>query len=144
MRGAKPNIKDDVDAIEDMPAPDWLSGDAAAEWTRILPMLARRRILTEADLGTFENYCVAQGTVREMEREIRKAGPIQKVYKIDKEGNSVLVSVRKNPAVAMQSDAMTRARLLAAELGCTPVSRSRPAVEDNKGQDDFWDELGGI
>ncbi|WP_313349935.1 phage terminase small subunit P27 family [Paracoccus sp. (in: a-proteobacteria)] len=138
MRGAKPNIKTDLDAIKDMPPPDWLSGDAAAEWTRILPMLAQRRILTEADLGTFENYCVAQGTVREMEREIRKAGPIQKVYKIDKEGNSVLVSVRKNPAVAMQSDAMTRARLLAAELGCTPVSRSRPTVEDNEGNDDLF------
>lgn len=138
MRGAKPNIKSDLDALGDMPPPDWLSDDARAEWARILPMLAQRRILTEADLGTFENYCVAQGTVREMEREIRKLGHVQKVYKLDKEGNALLVGVRKNPAVAIQSDAMTRARLLAAELGCTPVSRSRPTVEDNEGNDDMF------
>ncbi|MFV0303419.1 MAG: phage terminase small subunit P27 family [Paracoccus sp. (in: a-proteobacteria)] len=138
MRGAKPNIKSDLDALKDMPPPDWFSEDAKEEWRRILPMLAQRRILTEADLGTFENYCLAQGTVREMEREIRKLGHVQKVYKLDKEGNAMLIGIRKNPAVAIQSDAMTRARLLAAELGCTPVSRSRPAVEDNEGNDDLF------
>lgn len=138
MRGAKPKIKDDIDALEDLPPSDWLSDDAKDEWRRILPMLAKRRILTDADLGTFENYCLAQGTVREMEREIQRLGHVQKVYKIDKDGNSLMIGVRKNPAVSIQSDAMTRARLLAAELGCTPVSRSRPAVDDSEGNDDMF------
>jgi P27 family predicted phage terminase small subunit len=81
---------------------------------------------------------MAMGTVREMEREIQRLGSVQKVYKLDKEGNSCLIGIRKNPAVSIQSDAMTRARLLAAELGCTPVSRSRPTVEDNEGDDDLF------
>lgn len=138
MRGTKPHIKLERDALENMPAPDWLADEAKAEWRRILPILAQRRIMTEADLGTFENYCIATGTVREMEREIQKLGHIQKVYKVDKEGNSLLISVRKNPAVSIQSDAMTRARLLAAEIGCTPVSRSRPTIDDNDGEDDLF------
>lgn len=142
MRGTKPHIKIERDALEELPAPDWLAEEARAEWARILPILAKRRILTEADLGTFENYCMAMGTVREMEREIQKLGHVQKVYKLDKEGNSLLIGIRKNPAVSIQSDAMTRARLLAAELGCTPVSRSRPSVDDNDGDDDLWSAVG--
>lgn len=138
MRGVKPHIKIERDALEDMPPPAWLSDDAKIEWQRILPILAQRRILTEADLGTFENYCMAMGQVREMEREIQKVGAVQKVYKIDKEGNPHLINIRRNPAVSIQSDAMTRARLLASELGCTPVSRSRPTVEDNEGDDDLF------
>lgn len=138
MRGTKPHIKLERDALENMPAPDWLADGAKAEWDRILPILAQRRIMTEADLGTFENYCIAMGTVREMEREIQKLGHVQKVYKVDKDGQSLLISVRKNPAVSIQSDAMTRARLLAAEIGCTPVSRSRPTIDDNDGEDDLF------
>lgn len=138
MKGVKPHIKTDLDAIGDLPPPAWLSEDAQAEWRRILPMLAQRRIVTEADLGTFENYCVAQGTVRQMEREIQRLGHVQKVYKVDKDGASQLIGIRKNPAVSIQSDAMTRARLLASELGCTPVSRSRPTVEDSEGNDDLF------
>lgn len=138
MRGVKPHIKIERDALEDMAPPDWLSADAREEWQRTLPLLAQRRIMTEADLGAFENYCIAMGTVREMEREIQRLGHVQKVYKIDKDGNSCLISTRRNPAVGIQSDAMTRARLLAAELGCTPVSRSRPTIEDNDGDDDLF------
>lgn len=143
MRGVKPHIKIERDALENLPAPGWLSEEARAQWHAVLPLLAQRRIMTEADLGTFENYCIAMGTVREMEREIQKLGHVQKVYKVDKDGNALLISTRKNPAVAIQSDAMTRARLLAAELGCTPVSRSRPTIEDNDGEDDLF-SAGGM
>lgn len=138
MRGVKPHIKIEREALEDMPPPDWLSEEAKAEWLRILPILAKRRIMTEADLGTFENYCIAIGTVREMEREIQKLGHIQTVYKVDKDGVARVISSRRNPAVSVQSDAMTRSRLLAAEIGCTPVSRSRPTVDDNDGEDDLF------
>lgn len=138
MRGVKPHIKIEREALQDMPPPDWMSEDAKAEWRRIVPILAQRRILTEADLGSLENYCDAIGLAREMGREIQRSGAVQKVYKVDAKGVSWLVSIRKNPAVGVQSDAVTRARLLAAELGCTPVSRSRPSVEDNDGDDDLF------
>jgi len=126
MRGVKPAISTDPDALDSLPVPDWFAPDASAEWSRIMPILLERRILTDADLGSLESYCVATGTIREMERLLQADGHILNV-----EG-----TLKKHPAVSVQSDAMTRARLLASELGLTPVSRSRPSVRDDGDDDD--------
>ncbi|MGY0575937.1 P27 family phage terminase small subunit [Bradyrhizobium sp. RDM12] len=37
---------------------------ANAEWRRVMPELAKRRILTIADLGSLESYCIAIGRIR--------------------------------------------------------------------------------
>jgi P27 family predicted phage terminase small subunit len=126
MKGTKPKLRTDAAPLGELPAPEWLSEDAAAEWDRIMPILAERRILTAADLGSLENYCIAIGSVREMERHLQEHGHVLEVEGLWK----------RNPAVGIQSDAMTRARLLAAELGLTPVSRSRPAIRDDGDDDD--------
>lgn len=127
MKGVKPRLVVDNSAVSKAPpAPAWLSADAKREWKRVVPILVERRILTTADLGSLENYCTAIGTVREMERQLQRDGH---VIETDK-------GLKRHPAVGIQSDAMTRARLLAAELGLTPVSRSRPAVRgDSAGED---------
>ena len=125
MRGTKPHMKASGDAVRDMAAPRWLSKDARAEWDRVMPILTERRILTVADLGSLENYVIAIGQVREMERELQKHGHIIEVNDTPK----------RNPAVGIQSDAMTRARLLAAGLGPTPGSGSRPAIRDDDDDD---------
>ena len=121
MRGVKPAIQTEANPLDMQPAPEWLSPDAAVEWNRIMPILSERRILTDADLGSVESYCVATGQIREMERLLQVDGLILNI-----EG-----TLKKHPAVAIQSDAMTRARLLASELGLTPVSRSRPSIRDD-------------
>ena len=127
MRGAKPELMPDPEALSHLPAPDWFTDFARAEWDRVMPILTDRRILTEADLGSLENYCLAIGTVREMEAHLQQHGHVL----TDIEGR-----MKRNPAVGIQSDAMTRSRLLAAELGLTPVSRSRPAVREQEDGDD--------
>ena len=129
MRGVKPGLREDPEAIEDLDAPDWLSPDAKAEWDRVMPILADRRILTDADLGSLENYCIATGCVREMDRHLQEYG-----YVLVSEGG-----MKRNPAVGIQSDAMTRARLLAGELGLTPVSRARPSIRDDDDDDSLMD-----
>jgi P27 family predicted phage terminase small subunit len=126
MRGRKPQIKTDSNAVPVSAAPGWLSKDAKAEWDRVMPILVERKILTDADLASFENYCVAIGQVREMERLIKRAGHVVETNR----------GPRAHPAVKIQSDAMTRARLLACELGLTPVSRSRPTACENDNDDD--------
>lgn len=128
MRGIKPRLVVDNSAVSKAPsAPAWLSKDAKAEWRRVVPILVDRRILTTADLGSLENYCLAIGTVREMERQLQRDGHV-----IDVQG-----TLKRHPGIGIQSDAMTRARLLAAELGLTPVSRSRPAVRGESAGDDL-------
>jgi P27 family predicted phage terminase small subunit len=90
-----------------------------------MPLLIERRILTDADVGSVENYCVAIGQVRQMERLIAEQGHVVETQR----------GPRAHPAVRIQADAMTRARLLAAELGLTPVSRSRPAITEREDHD---------
>jgi P27 family predicted phage terminase small subunit len=128
MRGRKPELVTDRNALEAVGRPPgWLSKYAKVEWRRVMPDLTKRRILTSADLGSLENYCIAIGQVRDMERLVAKEGHV-----IDTPRGA-----RAHPAVRIQSDAMTRGRLLAAELGLTPVSRSRPAIRDDENDNDL-------
>ena len=127
MKGRKPNqVASDRDAIGNIPAPpSWLSKDAKSEWRRIMPLLVERRILTDADMGSVENYCLAIGQVRELDRAIKADGFVIHTNR----------GLRAHPAVKLQADAMSRSLRLAAELGLTPVSRSRPTVRDNEDDD---------
>jgi P27 family predicted phage terminase small subunit len=138
MKGTKPHLKLERDTLPDMAAPSFMGPDAAAEWDRVYPLLVERKILTRADLGILENYCEAIGLAREMGREIRKLGAVQLIYQIDKDGTARVTNSRKNPAVSVQADCTNRARLMASELGLTPVSRSRPTVSDNGDEDDLF------
>jgi P27 family predicted phage terminase small subunit len=124
MRGRKPDgIVSGTATLFEVPRPPaWLAKDAKAEWRRVAPILTERKTLTEADLGCLEAYCIAIGLMRTAQREIDAHG-------------SLTMGSRKHPAVAIQSDAMTQARQLAAELGLTPVSRSRPAIRDDDAED---------
>ncbi|KAF0136870.1 MAG: phage terminase small subunit P27 [Xanthobacteraceae bacterium] len=119
MRGRKPDqIATDPGALRVVPSPpSWLAKDAKAEWRRIMPELVRRRILTDGDMGAVEAYCTAVARIREAEKMIAAEG--------------LTTGARKHPAVAIQNDAMTTARQLAAELGLTPVSRSRPTMRES-------------
>lgn len=127
MRGRKPEIvaaegKSDILSII---APDWLADEARAEWNRVMPILTERRILTDADLGNLENYCVAIGKVRGFEADFQAetdTGLRLKLFRA-------------------QDKAMATARQLGAELGLTPVSRSRPAVREKEEGDDTANPL---
>lgn len=111
MRGRKPEITGDRNAVATiMPPPAWLSRHGRAEWRRVMPELAKRRILTAADIGSLESYCIATSRVRELETLLR-AGIDPKLFR-------------------MQDQAIKTARQLAAELGLTPVSRSRPSIRN--------------
>lgn len=124
MKGTKPHLRVDRDAIKKaLPAPKWLSAEAKTEWRRVMPILVERRILTTADLGSLEHYCIATGRVRAVETEMQattNAGMKVKLFRV-------------------QDKAMQSARLLAAELGLTPVSRSRPAIREDDDADSLLD-----
>lgn len=126
MKGTKPQLRQDQNAVlRSIPAPDWLAEHARKEWDRVMPDLVDRKILTDADLGGLENYCICIGRVREMEAAIQA----------DPEPDLMLKLVR------VQDKAMASARQLAAELGLTPVSRSRPAMREDGDDDDSQSPL---
>lgn len=129
MRGRKPQtVASDGKALDEVPQPpSWLSKDAKAEWQRVAPILiTERRTLTLGDMAGFANYCCAVGQASEAQRIINKEGLVTQAK----------TGLRKHPAVAILHDAMTQARLYAAELGLTPVSRSRPSVRDDQDDED--------
>ncbi|QRG08803.1 phage terminase small subunit P27 family [Xanthobacter dioxanivorans] len=118
MKGRKPStIASTAGALTKAPAPPaWLSPDAKKEWKRCIRPLIERRILTQSDLGQLENYCIAQGRAREIERTLQAAFSL--------------------PLCRAQDKALATARQIAAELGLTPMSRSRPTmIEDDDSED---------
>lgn len=123
MKGRKPStIKSGKGALSRAPvAPAWMSDAARAEWRRTVPTLIERGIITATDLGCVEAYCVAIGRIREIEALIQ-ADPLDKTL------------------YRLQTQATQTARQLAAEIGATPVSRSRPNVSDDAEPED--DPLG--
>ena len=122
MRGAKPRLVVDNGAVTRAPpAPSWLSDDAKIEWRRVMPALVERKILTRADLAGIENYCVAVGRARDLERRIQASADFE-------------------PAMIRACDkAMQTARQIAAEYGLTPVSRSRPTMRESDDDDSLVD-----
>lgn len=126
MRGRKPSTIESgsrpVTAVPRPPAK--LSTEAKAEWKRVAPILIEeRKVLTEADLATLVNYCIAVGTMWQAHCLLNSEG-------------LVLPNGRKHPAFSILNNAQTTQRLCAAELGLTPVSRSRPAMRTDDDDDD--------
>ncbi|OYX13416.1 MAG: hypothetical protein B7Z15_07335 [Rhizobiales bacterium 32-66-8] len=120
MKGTKPRLVVSNNSVSSaLRAPAFLAPEAKAEWRRIMPGLVKRRILTAGDLGMVENYCIAVGRVRQLERMIQ--------------------AQMDAAAVRLQDRAMQSARQLAAELGLTPVSRSRPSIREEGDDDDLSD-----
>jgi P27 family predicted phage terminase small subunit len=119
LRGVKPALSSDREPLtKTPPAPNWLSDDARREWKRIMPRLIADRIVTRADLTGIENYCIAVGHVRAIERTFATAGTLDKTL------------------FGMQNRAMQTARQLAAEYGLSPVSRARVVSGANEDEDD--------
>ena len=121
MKGTKPVLVTlNGSLVVFPPAPEWLSEASKLEWRRMQPFLEERKILTDVDLANLENYCVAQGRIRECEADISRVTDLEIKAKLWR----------------MQNQAMQTARQLAAELGLTPMSRSRPMMRDLFGNDD--------
>jgi P27 family predicted phage terminase small subunit len=110
-------------------APSWLSAHAKAEWKRVAPQLHSRSLLSPEAMATLESYCVAVGTVRELEEVMRDEG---RILKVDGEAKT-------HPAFRMQGAAMREARLLACELGLTPHRRGEKGSGGKGGDSDGWD-----
>lgn len=127
MRGRKPAaILAGSSPVAKVPnAPAWLSKDARAEWKRVAVILTERNVLTEGDMGTLESYYTSIGVMREASRQIQKDG--------------MVLAGKRHPLFGVQNNAQTTARLCAAELGLTPVSRSRPSIRDDGDGEDLSD-----
>lgn len=139
MKGRKPDIRVARDALAEVPPPDWLSDYAKAYWVEVVRDLSGRKILTNDNLPSVANYCLALAAVRDASDDIRDNGRIIDLMAEAKDGTLYRKGRVPNPAVKQMNDASSLALRLAAELGATPISRSRPSLPDDDGQDDLFD-----
>jgi len=139
VKGRKPEIRVARDALGEVPPPAWMGDYAREYWVEVVRDLSARKILTNDNLPSVANYCIALGAVREAEDDIKAEGRIIVTYAESKSGDVYKTGAKPNPAVKQRNDAMSLSLRLAAELGATPISRSRPSLPDDDGQDDLFD-----
>lgn len=95
--------------------PSFLGKYAKKEWKRILPLLERNRLITDADIIALSAYCQAVDTWVEAEKKKREFGFID----ITDKGNVI-----QRPEVAIANKSMELILKFGREFGLTPSSRS--------------------
>ena len=99
--------------------PRSLTGEAAAEWNRIVPELERSGILSSIDRALLVRYCTAWADWVELDALLAQGSKIVRGQK----GNLV-----RSPAWLMRRDAEQTLSELGRQLGLTPVSRLRAGI----------------
>lgn len=120
MRGRKPEtiLAGSSPVTTALKPPAYLSKDGKVEWRRVAPILTgERKVLTEGDIASLENYCIAVGVMRRAERELHTS--------------DLLIAGKRNPLTTILMQAQQQQLRAAAELGLTPSSRSRAPMRDN-------------
>lgn len=101
--------------------PSWLDARARREWDRVVPQLAALGVLSDVDQALLADYCAAQGLAQKAQEQLNRQGLVITVPGGAKQ---------KNPLIKIAQEARAQARLLAAEFGLSPSSRSRISAPD--------------
>ncbi|MBF6135864.1 phage terminase small subunit P27 family [Nocardia otitidiscaviarum] len=104
--------------------PTWLSREAAAEWKRVVPGLARLDLLKEEDRAALAAYCETWATWVSAIRDVRRNGLTVENHSTRKDGTES-TWVTKNPAVAVAETASQQLRAWCHEFGLTPSAEAR-------------------
>ena len=103
--------------------PAYLDDNAKREWRRLVPILERMRVLTEADEIALGNLCQQYALMQEAQIKLKKTGLLVKT----RSG-----SIQQSPLVAIISTTVDQVNKLCREFGLTPSSRTRIQVEPVK------------
>lgn len=102
-------------------APEWLPVEAAAEWERVVPELARLELLKPVDRAALTAYCLTWDRLVEAQRLVTADGVL---------GSNSQGTVR-HPAVAVVEAASKELRAWAGEFGFTPSAENKLAVKES-------------
>ncbi|MBY0442055.1 MAG: phage terminase small subunit P27 family [Mycobacteriaceae bacterium] len=94
--------------------PEWLAGEALAEWERIAPGLEQLDLLKTADRAMLAVYCETWARFVDAVAEYKRHGLALT--------NPDSGRVGKNPVVAIAEVAASQLRVYASEFGLTPAS----------------------
>jgi P27 family predicted phage terminase small subunit len=106
--------------------PDHLDEAGLDEWHRIVPLLERMGVLTSVDGAALALYCDNFSRWRQAREALDRLGM---VIETENEYGTV---VKLNPAATVLASAQRTMIQLLAEFGCTPSSRSRVSMAEQK------------
>lgn len=112
--------------------PDWLTEEAKAEWDELLPILARMRVISEADRIAIGQLADALSRWKAIGAMIKKYGYVHNVH--NKQGT--VVAFKRNPLVGMHIEYGLVVQKLLGQFGMTPSARAR-LTDDGKEETDF-------
>ena len=101
--------------------PAYLDKRAKEEWRRLVPILRRMRVLTEADGLVLGNLCLAVSTLVRAQAKLNETGILYKAP------SGYVMQSPLLPVVNAQVDTISR---LSREFGLTPAARSRLTITD--------------
>lgn len=117
---------------ENIKPPTFLSRYAKKEWKRIVPLLEKNGLLTEADISTLAAYCQSYHRWIEAEKLIRTYG-----YTVETDKGNII----QRPEVGIANKAMEQMVRYGKEFGLTPSSRTSLHADKPDEQEDPFMEL---
>ena len=96
--------------------PAYLDEDAKTEWRRLVLVLRRMKVLTEADYMALSSLCQAYSTMVKAQNKLTESGLLFKTSS---------GYVQQSPLLSIVNGCVETITRLAREFGLTPASRSR-------------------
>ncbi|MBK9170693.1 MAG: phage terminase small subunit P27 family [Bryobacterales bacterium] len=101
--------------------PAHLDTIARREWRRLVPILRRMRVLTEADEIPLANLCITYSTLIQAQTKLNETGILYK-------GPSGYV--QQSPVLSIIRQSIETLNRLSREFGLTPAARTRIMMQD--------------
>lgn len=108
--------------------PSWLSGEAAAEWRRIVPELERLKLLKGASRSSLSAYCETWAKFVVVTQAVQRHPTIPRVT--TKRDGSVVEEQVANPLWGQFAQLNSALLRWTPEFGMTPSSEGRVSVSD--------------
>jgi P27 family predicted phage terminase small subunit len=96
--------------------PAHLDAEAKKEWRRLVKILMRMRVLTEADGMALASLCQARSTMVKAKQKLSETGILLK---------TPIGCVQQNPLISIVNSCTETVTRLSREFGLTPASRTR-------------------
>jgi P27 family predicted phage terminase small subunit len=108
--------------------PSYLAARAKAEWKRLVPILTRMRVLSEADGLVLANLCLAVSTLVRAQEKLMESGILYKTPS---------GYIMQSPLLPVVNNAIDQITKLAREFGLSPAARSRICVLEDGREDEL-------
>ncbi|MFZ1008977.1 MAG: phage terminase small subunit P27 family [Candidatus Sulfotelmatobacter sp.] len=121
--------------------PRHLRGRARAAWNFWSRELMAMGLDRRCDAQMLEGACVGYERACLSDLQLQAEGLTVKETALDKDGNTILLRIKKHPAVDVSNAAWRQLRAFCSEFGLSPVSRNRVLIDKADADEDDLMEI---